>query len=109
MITLTSLQRDFLDRYYVECMNGEVGYAYGRSSVHGFTYDHMMLLWDSYVHSWGDDWGNWGDSHLPPLSPPPDPPIFPWSSIQELEAQLKDEKAVIERAKQATVALAPAS
>jgi hypothetical protein len=29
---------------------------------------------------------------LPPVSPEPSPPIFPWSSVQELEEQLEAEE-----------------
>jgi hypothetical protein len=30
---------------------------------------------------------------VPPVSPPPEPPIFPWSSIRELEQQLEAAEA----------------
>jgi hypothetical protein len=92
MITLTSLQRDFLDRFFVENQTIEPGYAFAVAREHGFTYEHFMRLWQAYHRSWGNDFGVWGRPY-PPLSPPPDPPIFPWSSIQELEEQLEAEEA----------------
>ena len=47
---------------------------------------------DSGTHtarSWGSDLGQ--SDGIPPISPPPEPPIFPWSSIEELEEQLDSE------------------
>jgi hypothetical protein len=76
MITLTSLQRGFLDRYYTEMVDAEVGYATNLARQHGFTYQHFNELLDSYRLSWGGDLRVWGRP-FPPLSPPPDPPIFP--------------------------------
>jgi hypothetical protein len=95
MIILTSLHRDFLDRYFIGCMNGypDDAYIFGLCLQHGFTYDHFMKLSGAYKRSWGNNWNAWVGSHLPPVSPEPNPPIFPWSSIQELEAQLDAEEA----------------
>ena len=95
MITLTSLQRDFLDRYYTEMVDAKVGYATTLARQHGFTYHHFNRLFDSYRQSWGGDLRVWGRPY-PPLSPPPDPPIFPWSSLQDLEEQLRAEEAGLE-------------
>jgi hypothetical protein len=87
---LTSLQRDFLDRYSLECVfcRSESTYARDLARQHGFTYEHMRRLWDTYCHSWSGDSDRWGDA-VPPVSPPPDPPIFPWASIEDLERQLE--------------------
>ncbi len=95
MITLTSLQRDFLDRFYTEMVDTEVGYATTLARKHGFTYQHFNRLWDSYLQSWGGDTRAWGKPY-PPLSSPPASPVFPWSSIQELEEQLRAEEAGLE-------------
>ena len=92
MTTLTSLQRDFLDRFHTEMVDAEVGQATALARKHGFTYQHFNRLWDSYLHSWGGDTRAWG-SPYPPLSPPPDPPVFPWPSLKALEAQLREEEA----------------
>jgi hypothetical protein len=92
MTTLTSLQRDFLDRFYTEMANAEVGYATALARKHGFTYQHFNRLWDSYLQSWGGDTKAWKGAY-PPLSPPPEPPIFPWPSLEALETQLEDEEA----------------
>jgi hypothetical protein len=91
---LTSLQRDFLDRYNLECVFCRTDSTYARdlAQQHGFTYEHMRRLWDIYCRSWSGDSDRWGDV-VPPVSPPPDPPIFPWSSIQELERQLDEDRA----------------
>ena len=91
---LTSLQRDFLDRYCIECVycRTESTYARELARQHGFTYEHMRRLWDIYCQSWGSDLSKWEDV-VPPVSPPPDPPIFPWASIQELEEQLQAAEA----------------
>ena len=91
---LTSLQRDFLDRYSLECVfcRTESTYARDLARQHGFTYEHMRRLWDAYCRSWSGDSDRWGDV-VPPVSPPPDPPIFPWASIQELEQQLEATEA----------------
>lgn len=88
MIVLTSLQRDFLDRYAVECVYccSDSTYVRDLSRHHGFTYEYMRNLWDAYCRSWGSDLGP--THRIPPLSPPPEPPIFPWSSIRELDEQL---------------------
>jgi hypothetical protein len=91
MITLTSLQRDFLDRFYIENQNIEPGYAFAVAREHGFTNEHFLRLWPAYCRAWSD-FATW-DTMYPPLSPPPDPPIFPWASIQELEEQLMTEEA----------------
>lgn len=90
MIILTSLQRDFLDRYYTEYMTLEAGPATLLGSQHGFFYEHLLALFDVYRRSWGGDLGVWRDG-TPPLSPAPDPLVFPWPSIQDLEDQLKAE------------------
>ena len=95
MITLTSLQRDFLDRYYSEMVDAEVGYATHLARQHGFTPGHFNRLLESYRRSWGGDLRVWGRPY-PPLSPPPAPPIFPWSSIQDLEDRLREEEAGLE-------------
>jgi hypothetical protein len=95
MITLTSLQRDFLDRFYTEMVDAEVGYATALARKHGFTYQHFNRLWDSYLKSWGGDTNAWGKPY-PPLSSPPASPIFPWTSIQDLEEQLRAEEAGLE-------------
>ncbi len=95
MITLTSLQRDFLDRFYTEMVDTEVGYATTLARKHGFTYQHFNRLWDRYLQSWGGDTTAWGKPY-PPLSPPPASPVFPWSSIQALEEQLRAEDADLE-------------
>ena len=95
MITLTSLQRDFLDRFYTEMVDTEVGYATTLARKHGFTYRHFNQLWDSYLQSWGGDTRAWGRPY-PPLSPPPADPSFPWPSIQDLEEQLRAEEAALE-------------
>ena len=97
MLTLTSLQRDFLDRFFVENQNLEPGYAFAVAREHGFTYEHFMQLWKAYVRSWGNDLSTWGQPY-PPLSPPPNPPLFPWASIQELEEQLTAEASESTRA-----------
>jgi hypothetical protein len=93
MIVLTSLQRDFLDRYCVECVycTSDSNYARTLSRRHGFTYEHMRKLWDTYCRSWGSELRP--SDGIPPLSPEPEPPLFPWSSIEELEAQLEAEDA----------------
>jgi hypothetical protein len=44
MILLTSLQRDFLDRYFTEMVDAEVGYATTLARQHGFTYHHFNEL-----------------------------------------------------------------
>ena len=51
MTTPTSLQRDFLDRFYTEMANGEAGYATAPASEHeGLTYQHFRsMLWDRYL------------------------------------------------------------
>jgi hypothetical protein len=87
---LTSLQRDFLDRYSLECVFCRTDSTYARhlARQHGFTYEHMRRLWDTYCRSWSGDSDRWGDV-VPPVSPPPDPPLFPWACIQELEQQLE--------------------
>jgi hypothetical protein len=90
MMILTSLQRDFLDRYYTEYMNLEAGPAVRLGSQHGFFYEHLRALFDIYCQSWGGDLSIWGASH-PPLSPGRDPLVFPWSSIQALEEELRGE------------------
>jgi hypothetical protein len=95
MITLTSLQRDFLDRYYTEMVDAEVGYATTLARQQGFTYHHFNRLFDSYRQAWGGDLRVWGRPY-PPLSPPPDPPIFPWPSLQDLEEQLRADAAGLE-------------
>jgi hypothetical protein len=91
---LTSLQRDFLDRYCIECVfcRTESTYAQDLARQYGFTYEHMRRLWDIYCQSWGTDLSKWDDV-VPPVSPPPDPPIFPWASIQELEERLQAAEA----------------
>src|SRR5271170_2913666 len=91
MIVRSSLQRDFLDRYCVECVYccSDSNYARALSKEHGFAYEHMRRLWDAYCYSWSSDLGP--SEGIPPLSPPPEPPVFPWSSIGELEAQLEAE------------------
>jgi hypothetical protein len=94
MMTLTSLQRDFLDRYYTEYMNLEAGPAILVGSQHGFFYEHLRALFDAYRQSWGGDLRVWGDS-FPPLSPGPDPLVFPWPSIRALEDQLNAEGILI--------------
>jgi hypothetical protein len=106
MITLTSLQRHFLDRYYTELMDSEPGYACALAQKHGFTYEHMYKLWDAYHQSWGRDFGVWG-ADCPPLSPPPNPPIFPWPSIQALEEQLETEGVRLTVAPPQTAATSP--
>jgi hypothetical protein len=92
MMILTSLQRDFLDRFYTEMVDAQTGYATTLARKHGFTYKHFNRLWESYLQSWGGDTSAWGKPY-PPLSPPPDPPIFPWPSLEALEAQLQEEEA----------------
>ena len=94
MIVLTSLQRDFLDRYAVECVYccSDSNYARELSRQYGFTYEHMRKLWDAYCRSWGSDLAQ--SDGIPPLSPQPEPPIFPWSSIEELETQLTEAEAM---------------
>lgn len=69
MMTLTSLQRDFLDRYYTEMVDAEAGYATRLARQHGFTPDHFNRLLESYRRSWGGDLRVWGRPY-PPLSPP---------------------------------------
>jgi hypothetical protein len=88
MIALTSLQRDFLDRFYTEMVNTEAGYAKTLGREYGFTYQHFNRLWDAYIHSWGGDLRVWGQPY-PPLSPPPETPSFPWPSLTALEEKLK--------------------
>ncbi len=90
MMILTSLQRDFLDRYYTEYMNLEAGPAILVGSQHGFFYEHFRALFNAYRQSWGGDLRVWGDS-FPPLSPCPNPLVFPWPSSQALEDQLNEE------------------
>jgi hypothetical protein len=97
-MTLTSLQRDFLDRYYTEMVDAEVGYATHLARQHGFTPDHFNRLLDSYRRSWGGDLRVWGRPY-PPLSSPPDPPSFPWASVRELEEQLRAEEAELDLVK----------
>jgi hypothetical protein len=92
MMILNNPQRDFLDRFYIEMVNTEVGYATTLARKHGFTYRHFNRLWDSYLQSWGGDTRAWGKLY-PPLSPPPDPPVFPWPSLEALEAQLREDEA----------------
>jgi hypothetical protein len=91
---LTSLQRDFLDRYSIECVYCRTDSTYARDLArrHGFTYEHMRRLWDIYCQSWSGDLDKWDDV-IPPVSPPPDPPVFPWASIRELEEQLQAAEA----------------
>jgi hypothetical protein len=100
-IVLTSLQRDFLDRYSVECVYccSNSNYARELSKQHGFTYEHMRRLWDAYCRSWGNDLDP--SDGIPPLSPPPEPPIFPWSSIGELDEQLEAEAGTMAAAEAA--------
>jgi hypothetical protein len=89
---LTSLQRDFLDRYYSEYMTLEAGPVIKFAAQHGFHYEHLRALFEIYRQSWGGDFlAVWGENPYPPLSSPPDPLVFPWPSIQDLEAQLKAE------------------
>ena len=95
MIILTSLQRDFLDRFYTEMVNAEVGYATTLARKYGFTYQHFNRLWDAYIKSWGGDLRIWGQPY-PPLSAPPDPPIFPWPDVMALEEELKADEAGLE-------------
>jgi len=97
MIILTSLQRDYLDRFYTEYMKLEPGYAFAIARKYDFTNEHFNNLERAHHRSWGNDWGNWGpDNIYPPLSnPPPDPPIFPWPSIQDLENDLQAEETEI--------------
>src|SRR5579883_391253 len=90
MIKRTPQQRDLLDRYFTEYMNLEAGPAILLGSRHGFFYEHLRVLFDAYRQSWGGDLGVWGDT-LPPLSPAPDPLVFPWPSIRALEDQLRAE------------------
>jgi hypothetical protein len=92
MTTLTSLQRDFLDRFYTEMVSAPVGHATALAGKHGFTYQHFNRLWDNYLQSWGGDTKAWGGLY-PPLSPSPEPPIFPLPSLEALEAQLQEEEA----------------
>jgi hypothetical protein len=65
MITLTSLQRDFLDRYYTEMVDAEVGYATHLARQHGFTPNHFNQLLESYRRSWGGDLRVWGRPYPP--------------------------------------------
>jgi hypothetical protein len=95
MMTLTSLQRDFLDRYYTEMVNAEVGYATLLARQYGFTPNHFNQLLESYRRSWGGDLRVWGQPY-PPLSAPPSHPIFPWESIHDLEGQLRAEAVGLE-------------
>lgn len=92
---MTSLQRDFLDRYYTEMVDAEVGYATQLARQNGFTPDHFNRLLDRYRRAWGGDLRVWGQPY-PPISPPPNPPIFPWSSVQDLEEQLRAEETGLE-------------
>jgi hypothetical protein len=92
MITLTNSQRDFLDRFYTEMVNTEVGYATTLARKHGFTYRHFNRLWDAYIRSWGGDLRVWGQPY-PPLSSLPDTPILPWPNLTALEEELKVDEA----------------
>src|SRR5437763_16456322 len=58
---LTSLQRDFLDRYSLECVfcRTESTYARDLARQHGFTYEHMGRLWDAYCRSRRGDSDRW--------------------------------------------------
>jgi hypothetical protein len=94
MIILTPPQREFLDRYYTEYMNLQAGPTVAFASQHGFGYEHLLALFDSYRQSWGGNLEVWNDP-FPPLPPPPDPLVFPWTSIQALEEQLKAEGIAI--------------
>jgi hypothetical protein len=94
MIILTAPQRDFLDRYYTEYMNLQAGPTVAFASQHGFGYEHLLALFDSYRQSWGGSLEVW-NAPFPPLPPPPDPLVFPWASIQALEEQLKAEGLTI--------------
>ena len=59
---LTSMQRDFLDRYSLECVFCRTDSTYARhlAKQHGFTYEHMRRLWDTYCRSWSGDSDRWG-------------------------------------------------
>jgi hypothetical protein len=94
MINLTEAQRDFLDRYYTECTKPDAGPAVALGADHGFYYEHMLALFDAYQSSWGGTVSVWGD-----ISPPePSSPLtFPWSSIEELEAQIEAEGIELHR------------
>jgi hypothetical protein len=88
MIKLTLVQRGFLDRYYMECTKPAAGPAVALGAEHGFYYEHMLALYDAYVSSWGGTVSVWGDIYPPESF---SPLVFPWSSIQELEAQIEAE------------------
>src|SRR5262249_1162028 len=94
MIILTPTQRDFLDRYYTEYMNLQAGPTVAFATQPGFGYEHLLALFDSYRQSWGGNLEVW-NAPFPPLPPPPDPLVFPWTSIQALEEQLKAEGIAI--------------
>jgi hypothetical protein len=96
MINLNCQQRDFLDRYYTECMRLEGGPATSLGAKHGFYYEHFKVLFDSYCHPWGGDFGVWGDLY-PPVSASDEPLTFPWTWIQALEEQLKTEGITVSR------------
>jgi hypothetical protein len=94
MINLTKEQRDFLDRYYVECTKPDAGLAVALGAEHGFYYEHMLALFDAYQSSWGGTVSVWGDIY------PPEPSsslVFPWSSIEDLEAQIEAEGIELHR------------
>ncbi len=95
MLTLTSLQRDFLDRFYTEMVDTEVGSATALARQHGFTYQHFNQLWDSYISSWGGDLRVWGRPYPPP-SPPPATPVYPRPNLTALEEELKLDEAGLE-------------
>jgi hypothetical protein len=87
-MVLTRTQRDFLDHYFVEYMELEPGPTIRLGAQHDFFYEHLRALFEIYRQAWGDEWGTWTDSY-PPLSNPSDRLVFPWSSISDLEDQLK--------------------
>lgn len=89
MIPLNRPQRDFLDRFYTEYMKLEPGPAMKLGYQRGFHYGYLTALWTSYIASWGDGWGRWGDGIEGIYPPDPGTPLaFPWSSIQELDDQM---------------------
>ena len=71
-------------------MNLQAGPTVTFASQHGFGYQHLLALFDAYRQSWGGNLQVW-NAPFPPLSPPPDPLVFPWTSIQALEEQLEAE------------------
>ena len=87
MIKISLPQRDFLNWFYAEYVKASFGPATKLAAEHGFYYEHFKALFESYRSACGENWGDPGDA----IPESPQPSVFPWESVAELENQLKEE------------------